>query len=267
MTTETRFKFTKARLKEIEPTDKVTTYHDTEVKGLKLVVSKAGTKTFYVYRKINGRPERIKLGNFPQTSSEQAKDQAKIVNGEIARGQNRNQAKRALRGEWSLDELFKHYSEHFEKLGKRSIEAEKQCYERHLHHLGKRKLSTISKANIKDLHKKISIKTPVQANRVLSLVQGMFNKAINHFEEFEGNNPATGIAKNKEVARQRFLQTDELERFFEAVAQEQNAVIRDYILMSLLTGARQTNVLAMRWSEVDFTRAEWTSQRLKTVTH
>lgn len=257
MTTETRFKFTKRKLEALGPLEKITTYHDTEVKGLKLVVSKAGTKTFYVYRKINGRPERIKIGNFPQTSCEQAQDQAKVVNGAIAKGDNPNQAKRALRGEWTLDNLFKHYSEHFEKLGKLSIEAEKQCYQRHIHHLGKRKLSAISKATIKELHKKISKKTPTQANRVLSLIQGMFNKAINHFEEFDGNNPATGIAKNPEKSRKRFVQSDELQRFFDAVAQEKNAVIRDYILMSLLTGARQTNVLAMRWNEIDFTRAEW----------
>lgn len=261
--TETRFRFTKRRLVALQPQKKITTFHDTEVKGLKLVVSTAGTKTFYVYRKIGGRPERIKIGNFPQTTCEQAQDQAKVVNGAIARGENPNEAKRALRGEWTLDELFKHYSEHFEKLGKRSIEAEKQCYRRHLQHLGKRKLSAISKTTLKELHKKISKKTPVQANRVLSLAQGMFNKAINHFEAFEGGNPATGIARNKEVARQRFLQTYELERFFEAVSQEQNAVIRDYILMSLLTGARQTNVLAMCWDEVDFTRAEWTIQDTK----
>lgn len=254
---ENRFKFTKRRLESIEELEKVTTYHDTEVRGLKMVVSPAGTKTFYVYRKINGRPERIKVGNFPQTPVELASKQAVAINAEITQGKNRNEAKRALRGEWTLEDLFNCYVEHSQREGKLSISNEQSCYRLHLSHLGSRKLSTISKETIKELHKKISAEHPTQANRVLSLIHGVYNKAIKEFNVFAGVNPATGIAKNKEKSRERFLRADELQRFFEAVAEEKNQVIRNYILMSLLTGARRNNVLAMRWVEVDFTRAEW----------
>lgn len=253
-----RFKFTKRKLEALEPQEKITTYHDTEVKGLKLVVSKAGTKTFYVYRKVNGRPERIKVGNFPQTPVELASKQAQVINSEITQGKNRNEAKRALRGEWTLDELFSRYVDYCEQIGKLSIANEKSCYRLHLSHLGQRKLSAVSSDAIKELHKKISAKHPTQANRVLSLIHGLYNKAINEFNEFSGKNPATGIAKNTEKTRKRFLQAEELQRFFDAVAEEKNPVIRDYILMSLLTGARRNNVLAMRWSEINLDRAEWT---------
>lgn len=255
---ENRFKFTKRRLESIKALENVATYHDTEVNGLKVVVSKAGTKTFYVYRKINGRPERIKIGNFPQTAVELASKQAVVINAEITQGKNRNEAKRAIRGEWTLNDLFGRYVELCEQAGKISIDNEKSCYRLHLSHLGSRKLSAISNDTIKKLHKKISVKHPTQANRVLSLIHGMYNKATNQFNEFSGKNPASGIAKNTEKTRKRFLQAEELQRFFEAVAQEQNPIIRDYILMSLLTGARRNNVLAMRWSEIDLKRAEWT---------
>ena len=37
-----------------------------------------------------------------------------------------------------------------------------------------------------------------------------------------------------------------LPKFFEALGEEPNTTARDYILASLLTGARRTNVLEMR---------------------
>jgi len=39
--------------------------------------------------------------------------------------------------------------------------------------------------------------------------------------------------------------------------------MRDYFLLSLLTGARRANMLAMRWANVNFDRAEWRIQRTK----
>ena len=62
----TKFKYTKRKIESLTVTDKTVTYHDTETTGLKLTLSKAGTYIFLVYRKIKGRPERIKLGNFLQ---------------------------------------------------------------------------------------------------------------------------------------------------------------------------------------------------------
>ena len=85
----------------------------------------------------------------------------------------------------------------------------------------------------------------------------MFNKAINEWRIWKGENPAHGITKFPEQSRERFLQSDELPKFFQAVAQEENKTIRDYVLMSLLTGARRSNVLAMRWADINFERMEW----------
>lgn len=85
----------------------------------------------------------------------------------------------------------------------------------------------------------------------------MFNKATNEWRIWKGDNPAHGIKKFPEKSRNRFLQADELPRFLQAVEAEPNDTIRDYILISLLTGARKANVLAMRWEEINFERCEW----------
>jgi len=42
--------------------------------------------------------------------------------------------------------------------------------------------------------------------------------------------------------------------------------VRDYILVSLLTGARRSNVLAMSWEELHLDRGEWRIQETKNGT-
>lgn len=51
---------------------------------------------------------------------------------------------------------------------------------------------------------------------------------------------------------------DELPAFFRAVEEEPNRDIRDFVLVALFTGARKSNVLAMRWEDVSLDRGEWT---------
>jgi integrase len=54
--------------------------------------------------------------------------------------------------------------------------------------------------------------------------------------------------------------------FFQAVAAHPSEIIRDYVMLSLLTGQRQANVLAMEWSELDLSNAIWRIPRSKTKT-
>lgn len=262
---ETRIKFTKRKLQSLEvPTDKLITYHDTETSGLKLSISKAGTYTFFIYRKIQGKPERIKIGNFPAITLEQAKKQAGKINALIADGKNPNAIKRADRKEFALGEFFQIYLDLHAKAHKMSWDVDDMNYQNHLKIWKTKKLSSITKKDVKSLHVKIGISHnhPYQANRVLSLLKIIFNKAI-EWDYFHGKNPTNGIKKFKEKSRERFLQRDELQKFFEAVAMEENKVIRDYVLISLLTGARSINVKSMKWDEINFHTKKWFISKTK----
>jgi integrase len=59
------------------------------------------------------------------------------------------------------------------------------------------------------------------------------------------------------VTRDRFLQADELPRFFQSLAEEPSIAMRDFILLALLTGARRANVCAMHWREIDLAAGVW----------
>ena len=55
-------------------------------------------------------------------------------------------------------------------------------------------------------------------------------------------------------------------KILEALAAEENDTMRDYFLLSLLTGARRSNVLAMEWTDINFERAEWRIKETKNGT-
>jgi integrase len=97
---------------------------------------------------------------------------------------------------------------------------------------------------------------PTTANRTMALVSSLYNFAIME-RSHALTNPAEKIKKYPENERDRFLQSDELPRFFDALAEEENPDMREYFLVALLTGVRRSNVLAMRWDEINLERGEW----------
>jgi integrase len=96
------------------------------------------------------------------------------------------------------------------------------------------------------------------ANLALSELRAMFNWAMNPRRlHFTGINPATGQDAFPNVERERFLQPDEMARFFETLSHSPTETMRDFFLIALLTGARRSNVASMSWNEVNLDRAEW----------
>lgn len=169
---------------------------------------------------------------------------------------NPNLDKTRLRQEITFGELFGEYMERYSKPHKKSWAFDEREVNKFLSNWFSRKISTITKQEIAKLHDRLGKENGLyQANRVLERIRAIFNKAIEW--GWEGMNPSLGIKKFREKARDRFLQADELTRFHTALAQEPNETARDYILMSMLTGARKSNVLAMRWEEINWERAEW----------
>ena len=231
-------------------------YYDTKEKGLMMAVTPAGTKSFYLYKRIDGKPERLLLGRFPDISIENARKAAMAAKGEIAIGKNPQKAKRAIRDEMTFHALFVEYMEKYSKVHKKSWKYDEREINKFLKHWFKRKISSIKKTEVERLHAKLGKENGIyQANRLLERIRSIFNKAIDW--GWEGVNPAVGIKKFKEKSRDRFLQPDELPRFFKALSNEPNEAARDFFMISLLTGARKSNTLAMRWSDINFTTETW----------
>lgn len=250
--------FTKAALLKapLPPKGKLHYYKDLRESGLELIATSGGAKTFYLYRKINGKPERVKLGKFPDMSVENARKAAQRFKGMIAEGLNPSEEKRRVRDEYTFKELFNEYMERYSKVHKKSWQYDEREINKHLSHWFKRKISTITQDEVSRLHAKIGKDSGLyQANRILERIRSIFNKAIEW--GWRGINPANGIKKFKERSRDRFLTAEEMPHFFNALEQEENETARDFFKVLLLTGVRKSNALMMRWEDISFKEKTW----------
>jgi len=251
--------FTKGTLESLPlPKQKQRLYfYDSKGNGLHVVVTSQGQKSFYVRRRVNGKNEKHCLGSFPDLSVEQARDKAARFTGAVASGDNPAEQRRLIRGELTLGDLFEEYlRRHLKKSRKTWAEYEKQ-FNRYFGDWLSRKLTTITQRDIERRHGELARERgQYAANRALQLIRVVYNKAL-AWRLYQGSNPAVGITMFEEHSRERVLQSDEFERFFETLDKEEED-FRDFVMLTLLTGARKSNVLAMSWDDVSLKRRTWT---------
>lgn len=255
---DNKFNFTKANIDALPYPEKGKRayYYDTNEKSLILDVKPSGSKSFYLYRKIDGKPERIFLGIYPDMKIPEARIAAATKKGMIAKGLNPQDEKRKIRQEITFGELFQMYMERYSKVHKKSWAYDEREVNKFLSHWFKRKISSIKKHEVQRLHEDIHAKNGLyQANRMLERIRAIYNKGAEW--GYEGGNPAVGIKKYKEKQRDRFILPAELPFLFAALEQEHNETARDFIMISLMTGARKTNVLTMRWEQIDLHSDIW----------
>ena len=63
----------------IPETNKRLYVYDQKLPGLAISVTHNGTKNLIVYKKINDKPQRVKQGNFPDLTIEQARKEATSI--------------------------------------------------------------------------------------------------------------------------------------------------------------------------------------------
>jgi integrase len=114
------------------------------------------------------------------------------------------------------------------------------------------RMENITRNDVDRLHAKLKQDVSVYtANRAIGLLGCMFKMACEWGNNDEMYNPVTGIKKFKEASRDRFIQPAELQVFFQALEEETNYQFRDFIALSLLIGQRRSNMLSMRWENVN----------------
>ena len=245
---------TKTRIDALAPPIRGRLYvYDARTPGLCVCVTATGTRTFYLYRWLNGGPQRIRIGRHPDLSVEQARAEARKLTGDMARGIDPQERKRAVRREWNFGAVFADYMERYAKPYKKSWRHDQAQYDRYLKTLAARKVSAITRADAQRLHAHVGQEHGhYAANRALALLSTVFNRCA-----ADVPNPARGVKRFKEQSRDRFLDAEELRRFFTALEAETLDDWRDFFTVALLTGARRANVLAMRWDDLNLDRGLW----------
>jgi len=246
--------FTNAHLLKISPpASGRVTYKDAKEKGLILLVGYGGSKVFYLYKKIAGKPCRLKIAPFPDLSVSEARREAAELKSQIARG---NISLAMPASKMTFQQLFDRFINDYAKLHKETWQQDAASMARYGKSLYNIHISAIDRQIVQKLFNNIAANNgKVTANRFLSLLSTVFNHAIKW--EILTVNPTIGITKHAEQSRDRYLTSEEIPRFFKAIDAEPNEKIRDFILLSLYTGARKSNVLSMNWDNISFEDKTW----------
>ena len=260
-----RFKFTKSRLIELAPATGRSRYYvfDTVVRGFNLMITKTGHKSFYLNRCINRQTEHIYIGPFPDLPVEQARKLAEILAADIAQGKNPQETRRKRRKESTMGELMQTYLDRYAKKKKRTWKFDEQQFKRHLQPWAGRRISSVTHRQVEVLHNEVRDTSGLySANRILSLLKILFNKAIT-WNLFDGRNPADDIEMFQETARDRYITAEEMPGFLKHLQAEPDQDFQDYVMLSLFTGLRQGNILGMKWSQVSFIAKTYSIPRTK----
>jgi len=240
-------------------------FYDIGQPALSLCITPAGTKSFQfqAWDKARGKSVTKTLGKYPAMPINQARQTAASLLASVNDGVDVIEAAKAIKNENTFSEMFTSWLEIHAKPHKKSWDEDERRYALYIEKsLGSKPLSWLSTEKIRKWHSDIT-KQPKQrgsgnitgttANRALSLISTVFNQMCP-----ERQNPCKGVKKFREQSRDRFLQPAELQRFFEALTAPNTSVtLRDYLLLSIYTGARRNNVVQMKWVDIDFNQNLW----------
>ena len=253
-TAPNRSSLTVNRLQKLQPGE---TLWDTGVRGLCARRQTTEAVTFCLkYRTSSGRVRWYTLGRWgspwqPGT----VRDAALKVLAEVADGKDPQATKESRKTGNTVTDVIAAYITNT-GAAKRLKPATLAEYERIKDDIigpaiGHLPAADLSHEDVERFHKETLKGRPYLANRCLALLRAAFNK----MEHILGKNPARGIQKHHETARERVLTTDELKRLGDvlrdaAVVQREGVYCVGAIAFLLLTGRRKHEVLKLKWSDL-----------------
>lgn len=235
-----------------------TTVWDTEVVGFGFCITQAEARSFVLRYRIDNRERRLTIGSYPDWTVTAAREEAKAIKRLVDIGRDPLQERDDRRSAPTVADLAKRYlEEHASHKAEHAYRDQTAMFTRLvLPRIGRMKVTEVKHADIDQLHREISKRTRIQANRVAQVLRKMFNLAIRW--EYRADNPVTGLVFNAEVPRNRYLSPEEIHRLTDVLAEHPNQRCANVIRLLLLTGARRGEAMNATWDQFDLENGVWT---------
>ena len=235
---------------------------DTDLPMFGLKVTPKGRKVYILQYRMNNRLRRYTIGKHGAWTPDQARLEAMKLLGQIASGVDPGLTKSSSKHGFTIKDLSDRYiREHAQPNKKpKSIKEDiRLLRDVLLPVIGHIQVGELNRTDVTRLHQG-QRDAPYQANRVLALLSKMMNLAEKWSLRPDGSNPCRHVEKFKERKRERYLDTEELTRLGTVLtnATEQGSELPSVIMairLLILTGARLSEILELRWQYVDLERS------------
>jgi integrase len=267
-------KLTETLLKGLHPPDRGERFiYDTELTGFAIKIfaptkrNPRGARTFVLAYRHDGAERRYRIGSWPEWSVAAARDEAKEVRQRVDRGEDPGSGRREHRDAPTMVDLVERYRhEHLPRKAKHSQNDDGAMLRHILRHVGgDRKVADVHHGDIVALHRVLTdAGRPVLANRTLACASMLFSLALKPMageakpwrDQTQGN-PCRGIAKNPEVAKERFLSPAEIAAVVAALDAYGRTPAADCLRLVMLTGCRPGEARLATWSQFDAQPGFW----------
>ena len=248
-------------------------YWDSSLSGFGVRVYPSGSRIYLVQTRAGGTSRRLTLGRHGLITADQARRKAAQIIANIKAGNEpvlHNGASAADAGPTVAKVAERFMTEHVAVRCKPATQ--RQCLDiidRHLlPELGNVRLGRIGRERVSALHYSLH-ETPTMANKVVDLLSRLFNMAELWGIAPEGGNPCRFVRKYAEPPRERFLSEAEFKRLgrvlgeVEAEGKVHPSAVAAFRLL-MLTGCRKSEILTLRWEDVDLEAGELRLRDAKT---
>jgi integrase len=256
-------KITKRAVDQLSAGDPDKVLWDTELKGFGVRSRRSGVKHYVLKMRIGARQRWLTIGRHGSPwTPDQARDEALRLLGRKAAGKDPASERDHQKGVITVAELGSRFLiDYVPHHCKQTTAYEyKRAIELFINPaLGRYRITDLQRADVAKFHHDLHDR-PYQANRALGVLCKMLNVAEEWGLRLENSNPCRRIRKFREHKRERYLTNEELQRLGAALAaagrirSESDFVIAAIGLL-LLTGARLTEILTLRWDHVDVENA------------
>jgi integrase len=233
--------------------------YDDAVKGFGVRVTSAGGRAFILNyrRKLDGRERRYTIGSFPDWGTTAAREEAKRLKRAIDGGADPVGEHEENRAAATMADLCARFERDYLPRNRPSTQRvyRQQIRTDIMPAFGKMKVAAVTHADADGFHHRLSARAPTDANRTIAVLSRMFNLAIRW--GWRTDNPCKGVERNQENKRHRYLTGAEISRLSAALADLPDQAAANAVRLLLLTGARQGELLAAKWTDIDLDAGVW----------
>ncbi len=245
--------------------EKDTVFWDSEIPGFGIRVYASGVKVYIVQSRADGKSVRVTVGRHGVITADQARRRAVQIINRIKAGEEpvpMPLSAKLAGGPTVADLAARYMEEHVAvrcKPGTVGL-ARKTIDKYILPAFGKLPLAAVERDHVAALHGRM-YGVPYAANRAVAILSRMFNRAEAWGMVPEGSNPCGSIVRYRERKREMFLTEEEFRRIGRMLNEvavvgglSVHAVAAIRLLM--LTGCRKSEILTLRWRDVDLAANE-----------